>query len=165
MGYSVYERTFIVTISFLSDNACFRLVAKMMAEKCFLKNLKGAYVMLNQVNKDFVKEHGKEAIEDSMRMLQKNVQVLVCSKMPADKYEGGKDAFGTKALTNRFNEMAAKLEIPAKDIIQNKPIQIDDNAYTKYKLNISSINDVFRALILSSINGQRIDYVIHNNAL
>ena len=42
LGYSVYDNVFIITLSFVSDNASFRMIAKMMAEKCFLKNVKPA---------------------------------------------------------------------------------------------------------------------------
>ena len=73
MGYSVYEKTFIASVSFLSDNACFRMVGKMMAEKCFIKNLKPAYQLLSQANKEFAREHGKDSIEESMRVIQKSV--------------------------------------------------------------------------------------------
>jgi hypothetical protein len=55
MGYSVCDGIFIVTISFISDNASFRMVSKMMADKCFLKNIKPAIQMVAQVDKEFVK--------------------------------------------------------------------------------------------------------------
>ena len=60
MGYSINERVFIASVSFLSDNACFRMVGKMMAEKCFLKNLKPAYQLLSQADKEFAREYGKD---------------------------------------------------------------------------------------------------------
>ncbi len=44
-----------------------RLMAKMLAEKCYMKNIKPAVNMLNSVFKDFVKEKGREDIEESMR--------------------------------------------------------------------------------------------------
>ena len=80
------------------------MVGKMMAEKCFLKNLKPAYQLLSQANKDFAKEHGKDSIEESMHAIQKSVQVCVSSKMPVDKFDGGKDSFGSKVITGKFND-------------------------------------------------------------
>jgi hypothetical protein len=53
----------------------------MLAEKCFLKNLKPAVHMLNSVFKDYVREKGREDIEESMRWCQKSVNVMVMSKM------------------------------------------------------------------------------------
>ena len=42
------------------------------------------------------------------------------SKMAKSKYEGGKDAFGTKVITNKFNDMQEKVDIPAKSPITVK---------------------------------------------
>ena len=35
LNYGIYNDIFMISISFLSDNAMFRLVSKMLAEKCF----------------------------------------------------------------------------------------------------------------------------------
>ena len=69
MSFGIYDKLFILTVSFLSDNASFRLIGKMIAEKCFMKNLKTAYQMLYSVNKEFAKDHGKDIVEDSMRSM------------------------------------------------------------------------------------------------
>jgi hypothetical protein len=77
----VFDNIVIVSVSFISDNSFLRLMSKMLAEKCFLKNLKPAVHMLNSVFKDYVREKGREDIEESMRWCQKSVNVMVMSKM------------------------------------------------------------------------------------
>ena len=58
----------------------------MLAEKCFLKNLKPAVGMVYSVFKDYVKEQGRDAIEESMRWCQKQVDIVVMSKMDNNKF-------------------------------------------------------------------------------
>ena len=67
MGYSICDGIFILTVSFVSDNASFRMIGKMMAEKCFLKNVKPAVQMVAHIDKEFVKQHGRELIEDAIK--------------------------------------------------------------------------------------------------
>ena len=47
----------------------------------------------------------------------------------------------------------SKVDIPAKDPISAKPIVIDPEVYTETKFNIDNVHEVFKALILSSLNG------------
>ena len=65
------------------------------------------------------------------------------SKMPKGKFEGGKDAFGTKVITTRFNDTAAKLDIPSKSPIPNKPVELDPEIYTNISVDIITMPPVF----------------------
>jgi hypothetical protein len=49
----MYKKLFIISVSFSTDNSIFRLIGKMLAEKCFLKKLKGAYQLLASLDKKF----------------------------------------------------------------------------------------------------------------
>ena len=44
------------------------------------------------------------------------------SKMPKNKFEGGKDAFGTKIVNQKFNDASKKLDIPKNNPIPTKAI-------------------------------------------
>ena len=44
-----------------------KLVAKMMADKCFIKDIKPVLQLIGQVDKEFLEAHDKSAIEGSIR--------------------------------------------------------------------------------------------------
>ena len=87
------------------------------------------------------------------------------SKMTKNKFEGGKEAFGTKVITDRFNDTAAKLDIPSKNPIPNKPVEIDPEVYTNISVDISTMPHVHQALLLAAINGQAVEYVVMKREL
>ena len=85
--------------------------------------------------------------------------------MPTDKFEGGKDSFGNKAVTSKFKDYSDKVTFPSKDPIPEKQINIDRELYTDYHMNLVEFNILLRSLILSSLNGQRVEYVILDGKL
>ena len=108
--------------------------------------------MLNHVFKDFVRDKGRDNVEEAMRMCQKSIEVMVLSKMDVNKFQGSEDSVGHKAVTLKFNSMMEAVELAKSAPFDTPNIKIDGDQYTV--LNDKNVSDEFiLSLLLSSING------------
>ena len=65
-----------------------------------------------------------------------------------------------KFITKKFNEVASKIDIPATNPIPYKQINVDLKLYTKASFDISTMAHSYQGLLLASLNGQGIEYLV-----
>jgi hypothetical protein len=123
------------------------MIGKVLAEQCFQKNLKGAYDILAEVDKAFIAEHGKEKVEESMRSFQKDLSVIVMSKIPESKFMGSPGAIGNKAIVDKMKELQSKLEIPNSSPIPLVSPKFPMSGYVKQMSHNKGIDDMLMALM------------------
>ena len=108
----------------------------MMAEKRFLKNIKPVVKMIADVDKEFVKQHGREVIEEAVRYQQSGVKIQIMSKMKKKAFE---DKFRDDVVKMRFDDAAEKLDQPKKQPIPNKSVELDKDVYTSTSIDLATI--------------------------
>jgi len=104
--------------------------------------------MLVQADKDFAREYGKEDIEKAMHVFQKDVTVVVMSKIAAKTFNA-KDGLGERAIFGKMEDQQEKAGITQnmQSKIPLKQMHISHDDYAMTKTEFQQLNVVLWALL------------------